>query len=153
MNNPKFINIIKVPRFENRHGFSTNPKRSALMAKIKGRSTKPELILRKALWHFGFRYRLHVKTLTGKPDILILKYNIVIFVDGEFWHGYNWEKKREKIQANRGFWIPKIERNMQRDVENVLKLTNLGFVVLRFWEHEIKKNLNECIEKITFYTK
>jgi DNA mismatch endonuclease (patch repair protein) len=108
MNNPEFTNIIKVPRFEKKNGFYTNPERSALMAKIKGRSTKPEVILRKELWSMGFRYKLQVKNLPGKPDILILKYNIIVFVDGEFWHGYHWDVKKDKIKANRDFGFLKL---------------------------------------------
>lgn len=76
---------------------------------------------------------------------------LAIFVDGEFWHGYNWEAKKAKIKTNTAFWIPKIERNIQRDNENTEKLIILGFHVLRFWDHEIKKNLNKCINKILYH--
>ncbi len=138
---------IKVPRFD-KGGFSTTEERSKLMSKIKGSETKPEIKLRKALWAIGIRYRVNVKELPGKPDIVIRKYKLVIFVDGEFWHGYNWKNKKRKIKANRDFWIPKIERNMQRDKENVRDLENAGFTVLRFWEHQIKKDLDDCVETI-----
>lgn len=137
--------IIKVPRFERRYGFSTTSERSSLMSKIKGKNTAPEIKLRKALWNIGFRYRLHNKQLPGKPDIVMLKYMLVIFIDGEFWHGFNWEQKRKKIKANRDFWIPKIERNIQRDKINNIKLEAMGFKVLRFWEQEIKNNLENSI--------
>jgi len=70
---------------------------------------------------------------------------LVIFIDGEFWHGFNWEQKRKKIKANRDFWIPKIERNIQRDKINNIKLEAMGFKVLRFWEQEIKNNLENSI--------
>ncbi|OQX82349.1 MAG: very short patch repair endonuclease [Bacteroidetes bacterium 4484_276] len=121
------------------------------MAKIKGVNTKPELKLRKALWGMGFRYRKNVKKLPGSPDLVFYKFKLAIFVDGEFWHGYNWEEKRGKIKSNRDFWIPKIERNMQRDRQNRRKLENEGWVVLRFWEQEIYKDFDNCIIKICSY--
>lgn len=142
---------ISVPRFEESNGFYTTQQRSKLMAKIKGKATKPERILRKELYRSGIFYRLNVAKLPGKPDIVIRKYKLAIFVDGEFWHGHDWENKKEKIKANREFWISKIERNMQRDRENELKLKALGFTVLRFWEKEVTKNLSYCLEKIFQY--
>lgn len=131
--------------------FITSPERSKLMSKIRSKNTKPEVIFRKALWAEGFRYRLNVKTLPGSPDIVIQKFKIVVFVDGDFWHGYNWDIKKTKIKSNTEYWIKKIERNMERDRENNLKLKELGYNVFRFWDHEIKKSLSDCIEKIVFY--
>ncbi len=142
---------IKVPCFNEANGFYTTKGRSELMAKIKGVNTKPELKLRKALWGMGFRYRKNVKKLPGAPDLVFYKFKLAIFVDGEFWHGYNWEEKRGKIKSNRDFWIPKIERNMQRDRQNRSKLENEGWVVLRFWEREIYKDFDNCIIKICSY--
>ena len=107
--------------------------------------------LRKALWNFGFRYRKNVKKLPGTPDIVYSKNKLVIFVDGEFWHGYNWIEKRQKIRTNRDFWIPKIERNMQRDNQNNQKLYDAGWYVMRFWEHQIKKDFEEIINRIISY--
>jgi DNA mismatch endonuclease (patch repair protein) len=118
------------------------------MSKIRGVNTKPELVLRKELWKLGFRYRLNVSTLKGKPDIFFNKFKVVVFVDGEFWHGYEWRKKKSKIKANREYWIKKIERNIERDKENNKYLLSKGYVVLRFWEHEIKKDLLLCVKKI-----
>ncbi len=142
---------IIVPRFEEVQGFYTTKQRSNLMSKIKGKDTKPEILFRKELWKLGFRYRKHGKKFPGNPDIIMQKYKLIIFVDGEFWHGYNWIEKKKKIKTNRDFWIPKIERNMQRDLENNLKLESLGFKVFRFWEHEIKKDLDSCINLIIKY--
>jgi DNA mismatch endonuclease (patch repair protein) len=139
---------IAVPRFNKESGFTTSDERSKLMRKIRSTATKPEVAMRKALFATGFRYRLNVKKLPGKPDLVIHSINLAIFIDGEFWHGYNWHIKREKIKANRDFWIPKIERNMQRDLENNKALMSLGFTVVRFWEHEIKKDLEACISRI-----
>ncbi len=121
------------------------------MSKIRGKNTKPELIFRKALWTKGVRYRINNKTLPGKPDFSIIKYKLAIFIDGEFWHGYNWNERKETIQSNRKFWIPKIERNMQRDIEVNQQLTDLGYTVFRFWEHEIKKDLTKCVNDVLVF--
>tara|TARA_R110002020_G_scaffold211896_3_gene418146 strand:- start:206 stop:694 length:489 start_codon:yes stop_codon:yes gene_type:complete len=145
---------IKVPRFSEEEGFYTTAQRSRTMSKIRGKDTKPELAFRRALWATGCRYRVNDKTLTGKPAISIKKYKMAIFIDGEFWHGHNWEEKREAIKSNRDFWIPKIERNMQRDREVNQKLKDAGFTVFRFWTKELKtnfeKSLNKIVEHINF---
>lgn len=138
-------NKIAVPRFNEENGFYTTSERSKLMSKIKGKNTKPEILLRKALWSRGIRYRLNVSKLPGKPDLVINRLKIVVFIDGEFWHGYNWSVKKTKIKSNREFWIPKIERNMQRDIENNEKLNDLGYRVLRFWEHQVIYDLQTCL--------
>ena len=144
-------NIIKVPRFNETSGFYTTKERSKLMSKIKSQDTKPEQKLRKFLWGIGIRYRKNVKKMPGTPDIVISKYKLVIFIDGEFWHGYNWNEKKKKIKSNRAFWIPKIERNMQRDQMNNYFYKKKGWKVMRFWEHEIKKEFNVCISEILIY--
>jgi len=141
-------NTIKVPRFSEANGFYTTKERSELMGRIKAQNTKPEQKLRKVLWALGLHYRLNVKSLPGKPDIVLGKYHLVIFVDGEFWHGFEWEQKREKIKSNRDFWIPKIERNQQRDREVNEQLAALGYSVVRFWDHQIERDLNWCINQI-----
>lgn len=74
-----------------------------------------------------------------------------IFVDGEFWHGYNWAEKKTKIKTNRDFWIPKIERNIQRDIQNNQLLTEAGWHVIRFWEHELKKDFEDCLNRVISY--
>lgn len=145
-------NRIKVPRFEEANGFYTTKDRSKLMSKIRGKDTKPEIVLRNFLWNIGLRYRKNVKAMTGKPDIVMRKYKLVIFVDGEFWHGFKWEEKKDKIKSNRDFWIPKIERNMQRDAEVNQLLEKQGWIVLRFWEQEIKKEFGRCVNEILRYT-
>lgn len=118
------------------------------MASIKGKNTKPELAFRKALWAAGYRYRIDYKKLIGKPDIVLKKYRTAIFIDGEFWHGHNWETRKQKIKTNRDFWIPKIERNIQRDQEVNTSLRELGYTVFRFWEKQINKNLEECLDEV-----
>ncbi len=139
---------IIVPRFNEASGFYTTPERSKMMSKIRGRNTKPELQFRKALWAAGYRYRIDYKKLIGKPDIVLKKYKTVIFIDGEFWHGFNWEERKAKIKTNREFWIPKIERNLQRDREVNFALETKGYKVFRFWEKEIIKELDECLHQV-----
>jgi DNA mismatch endonuclease (patch repair protein) len=142
---------IKVPKFCEENGFYTTKARSFNMAKIKGSNTKPELLLKKALWHAGLRYRRNKKKLPGKPDIVFIKYKLVIFIDGSFWHGHDWESRKKQIQSNRAFWIPKIERNMQRDREINQYYLSKGWKVLRFWDFEVKKELGVCVTSVLNY--
>jgi len=142
---------IHVPRFEEAAGFYTSPKRSRMMSKIRSRNSKPELILRRALWSKNIRFRLHDKSLSGTPDIVIKKYKLAIFVDGEFWHGFDWKNKRNTIKSNRLFWIPKIERNMQKDIRVNKALRDLDYVVFRFWTQDILKNLPIVINQIELF--
>ncbi len=142
---------IKVPRFNEEAGFYTTKARSKQMSKIRGIDTKAEIKFRKALWAKGYRYRINYKKLIGKPDIVLNKYKTVIFIDGEFWHGHNWEEKKDKIKTNRDFWIPKIERNMQRDQEVNETLKAAGYTVFRFWEKELKEDFEGCFVKVLGY--
>lgn len=142
---------IHVPRFEESAGFYTTPKRSYNMSKIRNRNSKPELVLRKALWSKDIRFRLHDKSLPGTPDIVIKKYKLAIFVDGEFWHGFNWKNNKERIKSNRLFWIPKIERNMQKDIRVNKALRDMDYVVFRFWTQDILKNLPKVINQIELF--
>lgn len=151
MSNTYSQDRIKVPRFNEESGFYTTPERSKIMGKIRGKNTKPELAFRKALWAAGYRYRINSKKLIGRPDIVLNKYKTVVFIDGEFWHGYNWEERKPKIKTNREFWIAKIERNIQRDSEVNAELSRLGFTIFRFWEKEIKKELDVCLNKVIFH--
>ena len=144
-------NNIPVPRFNEESGFYTTRQRSELMSKIRSKNTKPEIKVRKALWSLGFRYRKNVKKLPGSPDIVFTKQRLVVFIDGEFWHGYYWDERKSKIKSNRGFWIPKIERNMQRDSQNDQFLTERGWYVMRFWENQVKKDFDYCIRRIVSY--
>lgn len=139
---------IIVPRFNEESGFYTTPQRSKIMSKIRGKNTKPEMLFRKALFAAGYRYRIDYKKLIGKPDIALRKYKTVIFIDGEYWHGYNWHERKPKIKTNRDFWIAKIERNMQRDDEVNQELKKQGYTVFRFWESEIKKELDRCLNEV-----
>ena len=123
----------------------TKEYRSKMMSKIRSTGGKAETLLAKRIWHEGYRYFRNYKKLPGKPDIAITKYKIAIFVDGEFWHGYDWEnQKLKRIHTNREYWIPKIEKNMAKDRQVNEELRNMGWIVIRFWEkHEVLKNINE----------
>ena len=114
------------------------------MRAIKSTATKTEIILGKALWNLGYRYRKNNKTVFGKPDFTFKKLKIAIFVDSEFFHGKDWET-RKKPQTNTEFWTKKIERNIQRDIEVTAYLESQNWKVLRFWSKEIEKNLDECV--------
>ena len=122
------------------------------MQHIRSKDTEAEILLRKALWRKGFRYRKNVKDLPGKPDIVFTKHKIVIFVDGDFWHARGHEKNPgEQIETNKNYWIDKLKRNVARDRYVNDLLFEQGWLVLRFWESDIKNNLNNCIEEIMKY--
>lgn len=126
----------------------TPEQRRKNMQAIRSKDTTIELALRKALWHEGIRYRKNYKALPGKPDIVITKQKIAVFCDSDYWHGYDWENRQQRIKSNRDYWIPKIERNMERDREVTAKLEADGWTVLRFWEWQIRKYLDECVHTI-----
>lgn len=128
----------------------TPEQRHKNMQNIKASDTKIEVLLRKALWQKGYRYRKNYKELPGKPDIVLTKYKIAIFCDGEFFHGRDWEILKPHLEKsnNSEFWINKISRNIERDDEINKKLLFMGWTVIRFWGNEIKKNVNECIQVI-----
>lgn len=126
----------------------TPEQRRRNMQAIKNKDSEIERMLRTALWSKGLRYRKNVKSIYGNPDIVFIGKKVAIFVDSEFWHGYDWEKRKNDFKSHQDFWIPKIERNMQRDNEVNEKLRSEGWIVLRFWGEEIKKNLNSCTEMV-----
>lgn len=126
----------------------TPEQRRKNMQAVKNKGSKIETALGKALWKEGLRYRKNDNTVFGKPDFTFKKIKIAIFVDGEFWHGKDWEKRQLDHKSNQDFWIKKIERNIERDKEVNEKLTGEGWTVLRFWGKEISKNLENCVEKI-----
>jgi len=120
------------------------------MQNIKAKDTKIEIKLRKALWNKGYRYRKNYKDLPGSPDIVLTKYKIAIFCDGEFFHGKDWEVLKPRLQNsnNSEFWIGKISRNRERDDEVNKRLLFEGWTVIRFWGNDIKKNVDECVKVI-----
>lgn len=125
-------------------------ERSYNMSRIRGKNTSIEIILRKALWNRGYRYRIHYNELEGKPDIALTKYRIAVFCDSEFFHGYDWEQLKVKLGncENSSFWINKISRNMERDRQIKDAIEAKGWIVLRFWGRDIKKNTEACLARI-----
>lgn len=128
----------------------TKEQRSRNMSHIKGKDTKIELVLRRALWQKGIHYRKKYKQLPGKPDIVLTKYKIAIFCDGEFFHGKDWDQLKTRLESshNGAYWIEKIGKNRQRDYENEKRLLFLGYKVLRFWGKDILKDTEECVRTV-----
>jgi DNA mismatch endonuclease Vsr len=122
----------------------TPEQRRKNMQAVKNKDSQIELLLRRELWSRGLRYRKNVNRIYGKPDIVFIGKKIAIFCDSEFWHGYNWEERKKDFKSHQEFWIPKIERNMERDAEVTAKLESEGWTVIRFWGNEIKKNTTQC---------
>ena len=130
----------------------TKSQRHLNMQHIRSKDSKPEIILRQALWKKGIRYRKNYKRLPGCPDIVLTRYKIAIFVDGDFWHarGYQ-DNPGSQINSNKAFWQKKLTRNVERDKEVNDRLTQMGWLVLRFWESDICKNLPYVLEEIDKY--
>lgn len=126
----------------------TQEQRRKNMQAIKSVGTKAEIILAKSLFAKGYRYRKNNRSVFGKPDLTFKKIKLAIFVDGEFWHGKDWEIRKKNLKTNQEYWIPKIERNMRRDNEVNLQLSAQGWKILRFWSKELEKNLDACILQI-----
>ena len=121
---------------------------SKRMANVSLKGGKAETDLARALWNAGIRYRKNYKKIPGSPDIAITKYKVAVFVDGEFWHGENWEERKTKLKNNREYWIEKIEENIARDKKNDKLLQEMGWIPVHFWEKEIKRDLEQCVHKI-----
>ena len=128
----------------------TPEQRSLTMAAIKGKDTKPEMIVRKYLFSKGLRFRVHMKKLAGNPDIVLPKYKTVVFINGCFWHGHDGCKYYRLPKSNVEFWETKITNNKNRDVVNEIKLKELGWRVIRIWECEIRRvqDRNQSLERL-----
>ena len=124
--------------------------RSYNMSRIRGKNTKPEILIRKSLFSKGFRYNLHSKNLPGKPDIVLPKYKTVIFVHGCFWHGHEGCQYYVIPKTRTEFWLNKINTNIQNDMKNLISLKNMGWNVITIWECETKKknNIKVLIDQI-----
>ena len=130
----------------------TKEQRHKNMSHIRNKNTKAEVMLRRALWHQGVRYRKNYSVLPGKPDIVINRCHIAIFVDGDFWHAKgHQEHPGEQIGSNKEYWQKKLKRNVERDKEVNDELTDMGWLVLRLWESDIKKDLQKCVDMICEY--
>ncbi len=128
--------------------YDTDEATSKRMAKVKLKRGDGEVAIAKILWNEGYRYWLNYKKLPGSPDIAVKKYHIAVFVDGEFWHGYDWENRKPKLKRNREYWIEKIEENMARDARVDKELISMGWIPIHFWSNEVKKNLEGCVQTI-----
>lgn len=128
----------------------TKEQRRKNMQHIRSKDTKIEILLRKALWRKGYRYRKNYKDLPGKPDIALTKQKIAVFCDSEFFHGKDWEVLRPQLERgkNADFWIEKISKNIQRDNQINKQLNFMGWTVIRFWGKEITRSTDECVRVI-----
>jgi len=123
----------------------TPDQRSYCMSRVRGKDTSLERVVRSELHKRGYRYRKHVKELPGKPDIVFSKQRVAVFIDGDFWHGYRFPQWKESLPP---FWREKINKNRERDIKNFSKLRTRGWKVIRLWGHQIKNDLDGCINKI-----
>ncbi len=137
--------------FSNKPHRTVTEKRSYNMSKIKSKDSKIELKLRKALWHRGHRYRVTPKNVFGKPDIVFQAKKVAIFCDSSFWHGKKYDDTISRIKTNQDYWALKIKRNIERDKEVNTKLTEDGWTVLRYWDHDIHEHLDEILKEIEKY--
>lgn len=135
--------IMKHPKH-----YNTDEATSKRMSKVKLKRGNEEMAIAKRLWHEGYRYWLNYKKLPGSPDIVLKKYKIAIFIDGEFWHGYDWNDKKVRLKRNRGYWVEKIEENMERDLRVDKELIALGWRPLHFGSKEVKKDLDSCVNAV-----
>ena len=131
--------------------FNTTPGISKRMSHVKVKNGSAEILLAKFLWHDGIRYRKNFKALPGSPDIAITKYKIAVFIDGEFWHGFDWENRKHQLHSNKEYWINKIEENMERDRRNDKTLISLGWTVFHFWGKEVLKSPVDCANEIKMF--
>lgn len=124
------------------HFEPSSTKASSTLARIKSSETKAERLLRSALWASGLRFRKNVRSLPGKPDIVVGRLRLAIFCDGDFWHGRNWSKNQLRLSRgpNPKYWVTKIATNMERDKRSNEALKKLGWRVVRLWESDVRKN-------------
>ena len=123
---------------------ATNANVRKTMQGNRRKDTSIEIMFRKALWRRGVRYRKNCKNILGTPDVAIKKYRLVVFCDGDFWHG----KGYHGVKSHERFWNEKIKRNQERDLEYTIRLRDAGWTVLRFWESEIRNDLDGCVTAV-----
>lgn len=140
---------MRVPRYD-----GLSPRSAIASAAARGSSRKagttPERLLRLELWSRGLRYRKNVPTLLGKPDLVFYAARVVVFVDGDFWHGRSWKSRRAKLQRghNSAYWVAKIQRNIDRDRAQQAALEAEGWLVLRFWESDVRRRLPVVVRRV-----
>ncbi len=137
-----------VPRFEKLRAASERTSR--VLSRNKSNDTKCERVLRRSLWRLGFRFRKNVKCLPGKPDIVFPRERLAVFCDGDFWHGNNWSKRKQKLESgfNATYWVAKIQANRTRDKRHMIELERLGWRGLRVWESEVLAGPDEVAMRI-----
>ena len=123
-------------------------QRRERMQRIRSKGTRIEIVLGKALWAQGLRYRKNDSRVFGKPDFTFKRHRIAVFCDSEFWHGKDWKQAKRRFKSNHDYWLAKIERNIQRDIEVNRKLRSEGWIVLRFWAKELQKKTDACVKQI-----
>jgi len=128
--------------------YDSTPETRKRMSKVKLKNGTAEQILAKKLWHLGYRYRKNDKRLPGSPDIAIPRHRIAIFVDGEFWHGKDWETRKPRLKSNREYWIEKIEENIARDKRVDNQLRAMDWLPIHFWSKEALKYTDSCVSDI-----
>ena len=141
-----YANFIRMTEKPKMH--KTKEQISYNMQQVKSKDTKIEVMLRKELWSRGLRYQKNSKKVFGKPDIVFIGKKVAVFCDSEFWHGYDWDNKKKEFKSHQEFWIPKIERNIERDKKVNEALKAEGWTVLRFWGNEIKNNVEQCADLV-----
>lgn len=137
-----------MPRYERFR--PRNPAASRVGAGNRRQDTTPEILLRRALWAAGIRFRLHAAALPGRPDLVIVRHRLAVFCDGDFWHGRHWASRKRKLAAgwNASYWVAKIERNRQRDRRVARTLRALGWTVIRVWESDVRKHPERVAQTI-----
>lgn len=123
----------------------TPEQRSFTMSRIRSKDTKPELMIRKLVHERGLRFRKHMNGLPGRPDLLFARARVVVFVDGDFWHGWRFPRWEHKLAP---YWKKKIESNRVRDQRTFRKLRGDGWFVIRIWEHEVEQDAKSCVDRI-----
>jgi len=123
----------------------TPEQRSYCMSRVKGKDTGIETSVRSELHRRGLRFRKHVKDLPGKPDVVFTKAKVAVFIDGDFWHGYRFPVWEHKVSV---FWKRKISKNRERDIKNHRKLRDMGWTVIRLWQHDLERDFEGSIERI-----
>jgi len=126
----------------------TKEEISGIMRKVKSSGSKMENSLGKSMWSLGLIYRKQYRMISGKPDFAFPSVKVAVFCDSNFWHGYQWKKSRSAFKRRKRYWFKKIERNMARDKKVNKELKKEGWKVMRFWEHEIEKELDQCAQKV-----
>jgi DNA mismatch endonuclease, patch repair protein len=142
------VSVNRAPRFDNYR--PSSPRASIIKSRVRSNNTRAELLLRRHLWRRGFRYRVVNPKLPGKPDITFRTARLAVFVDGDYWHGRNWDRRRAKLLngANASYWIAKIEANMARDLRKRRELNQLGWTVIRVWETDILRDVEAAVSKV-----